>query len=374
MKFLSLLIALSNVASFRNNGSNELPSKYLTVCGDIWQSQYTKYHKLAMTLKGGDLDNINYIVSVPICSGLADIVLGYITAFLISLISNRIFYILDVDVMKDSERGETHKSIDFAYYSPNINWTFPLYLNKSMYSCLMPPYQGNKNSCLQSTINNNNVISINDKDYSIKHIPAIGKFITSIRNDNLSEWENVNQQLLLIANNRGHTLDIFHNPYHNDTIISRYKMNKDTLFPCLFHYLFRLKPDVCTGLCKVTENLLIKYSYNNNNNSKQNTRKYLTIGIQTRRQRGENHFKCADEIINDLKSYGISVYILYITAKSDDQLYYKEKYGDMLLLPLGEPMSVETMNEYFNGSRRNEQKIISFIKWKVEGAVGDIVH
>eukprot|EP01041_Mallomonas_annulata_P004344 gene4344-8649_t len=81
-------------------------------------------------------------------------------------------------------------------------------------------------------------------------------------------------------------------------------------------------------------------------------------GVQTRKGHASDHFYCVDDLIQNFKNQNIGVIILYISAKKEDQEYYKNLYGDSLLLPLNIPSSVETVHDSFNGPQRNDARAI----------------
>eukprot|EP01041_Mallomonas_annulata_P002103 gene2103-4108_t len=288
----------------------------------------------------------DYIISAPIRSGLADIILGYMSGFIISLLSNRAFLILRGGFMLENDgHGVTRRAIDYAYHSPHINWTSPD-MDESIYECLLPPYDHRQLPC-----NPENKTVIYGKTFKIHHIRGINAPLMNYHLD-ANDWSNQPDTIPLVTNNRGITLNLLNNVHHNHILKHEFGLTPDTMFPCIFHYLFRMNKDVCKDECKNTEATLIKNRYKSGGNT-------ITIGIHARLGGGPGYFHCANDLIADYKTRGISVILLYVTHKEADQEYYKKQYGDMLLLPQGIPEKPQLVHERgFTGTEANDSKAL----------------
>jgi hypothetical protein len=165
---------------------------------------------------------------------------GYITAFMWALLSNRAFLIERVDKLDDN----TQHTVEFAYHSPHFNWTSPGLLRKD-YECFLPPY-GIKNE----TCEGNAKISFGGHhNLNLKYVYGInGGFPSSLGHWNLST-QFAEYDLLLSTSNKGTTQLVFDNPYHSDELLTRFNFTRQTMFPCLFHFLFHLNHDVCDKGC-----------------------------------------------------------------------------------------------------------------------------
>eukprot|EP01041_Mallomonas_annulata_P002217 gene2217-4306_t len=323
---LFILLVLNNYPFLL---ANEHPEEtYKDICSNQWQKKYTQLHR---SMISGQIPG-KYVISAPFRTGLADIILGYITAFMISILSDRAFLILRGGYMVENDgHGLTKRLVDYAYHSPHINWTSPE-IDQPIYQCLLPPYDHTMLPC-----SSDNKTTIYGKEYKVKHIHGVNGIILQ-KDTDCRTWYNEPNQLVLMTNNRGHTLDMLNNTIHGKTLREEFGLTPDTAFPCMFHYLFRMNTDVCTGECKKTEMALINNRHNKNPN-------IITIGIHARNGGGSDHFRCADSLIKYYKAKGIKVIMLYVTIKKSDQEMYKKLYGESLLLPMGAPSVTAVVHE-----------------------------
>lgn len=105
---------------------------YVATCGWGWQERYMQLHADTVA---GKRDG-KFVVAIPVKAGLADVIHGYISAFLFALLTDRAFLILRVPRLDDN----TQRSVEFAYTAPFFVITLlilQLYFT-SLYFTLLP--------------------------------------------------------------------------------------------------------------------------------------------------------------------------------------------------------------------------------------------
>lgn len=295
-------------------------SSFEHVCGRGWQGKYEQLHSSIMSGKSEP----KYFISVPVEAGLADIVFGYISGFLWALMTDRAYLI----VYDPHLHGCQQRTVEFAYKHHGIDWRSP-FINQSTYACMIPPYDsGSGRPCTT------NPIAFNGKDnMTLAQIRAINgipdefkesNFLTSLKDRNVA----------LFANNRGATYNMFKHPLYKDKL-TEMGFKKETLFSCLFHFLFKINEDVCVGGCKTTEKALIEAGKEGSNT--------IRIGIQSRNpgnSQAPQHMSCAQELTQYYESQGKKVLYLLISANVNLQQSLKTQFGDKLVLAQGEPQEL----------------------------------
>lgn len=149
--------------------------EYNSVCKSNWQKRYENLHKKIVS---GDIAG-KYIVAVPVLAGLADILLGYVSAFMWALLTDSAFFILRVDPFFDF----TQRNIEMAYHSPFINWVAPSSIDKSIYGCMMPRYHKTFNCSDSNLVNMNRRNSSELSRVWYVSTFATGLFQNFLRND-----------------------------------------------------------------------------------------------------------------------------------------------------------------------------------------------
>lgn len=305
---------------------------YKTVCGTAWQSKYSELHRSILSGKASP----RYLVSVPVKEGLADLSLGYVSAFLWALITNRAYMVMHVDKLDNCDGSDVpckcnQRSIEHAYHSPNIDIKAPQ-LNWSQYRCLMPPYQ-KKFLC-----NVTQRIQYRPTDQHSSRILTMNQVNQGFREEflitNMTRFprRQHDAEIYLLATNRGITYDIFDNPFHS-AYLQSIGLRRETAFPCIFNYLFERNDDVCIGECKNVETQLLECGRNGT----------IRIGIQVRDVSAADaveHFYCAESLLWYYQNKGVRVVLLLITASSKLQLKMRARYGEKLLLPNGVPSPI----------------------------------
>jgi hypothetical protein len=237
--YLLIPLIITSTSSLRR--SNE----YEDICGWGWQDEYIKLHRGILS---GEVPP-KYVLAIPVKTGLADNMHGYITAFLWALLSNRAFLIERVDRLN----GESQRTVDFAYHSPYINWTSPG-LARRDYECLLPPYTGqNHVPCRDDS---KFVVFGGRPSLRLKYLNGNNMLFSS----SFGQWNFTEQflddDILLTCSNRGTTQLMIKNPNHKAELFTRFNFTRQTIFPCLFHFLFHLNRDVCVeGCLSVAETL-----------------------------------------------------------------------------------------------------------------------
>jgi hypothetical protein len=321
-------------------------------CGSEWQTQYTSILKesMAKSVKG------KYIIAMPVEQGLADIMLGYVSLFLVSLLSKRSFLILHIDNLRLCNQ----RSIEFAYSPRYFNWTCRI-LNSTLYSCLLPPHHIHRQCNPQKTT----VFPNDNQIYSTHHMQRINANISNM----FDEINNIQEDVIFVVTNRGYTYNIFDNPTHAATLTS-WGLTRETTFPCLFNFLFKMRDDVCTGVCLETKQTLLKaglqfnkginVDHMKNKNRIRRDKEFMSldsesmhvnftqiirIGIQVRNRfisEAPLHVQCLDSLLAYFKPRNIKVIILLVTTASKVQASMLKRYGkEIFLLPRDKSEAVE---------------------------------
>ena len=144
--------------------------------------------------------------------------------------------------------------------------------------------------------------------------------------------------LLITSSNRGATVRTFYNPYHREFLAGQHKLTTETAFPCVFHLLFQLNREVCDEPCQHATKALHKAG---------KEEKHIRIGIHVRYPDGgaKEHFYCADSLIEHYRMKGYKIRVVLVTSSAELQDFARQKYGDMLLLPSGQPKEAEVVHD-----------------------------
>ena len=94
------------------------------ICGTQWQLDYAKLHEDA--LQGKTTQN-KYIINVPVRSGSADVLLGFMSMFLWSLLTDRVFIKYQSSLLP---------MIELAFEPATFNWLAPHNPIESHIQCL----------------------------------------------------------------------------------------------------------------------------------------------------------------------------------------------------------------------------------------------
>lgn len=322
---------------------------YDAVCGNNWQTKYTETHQAILN---GDLPQ-RYLVSVPVKAGLADVLLGYVSGFLWAILTNRAFMILHVDSMDNCVNDRmgmsscrcNQRSIEHAYSTNKIDWKAPT-LDRSQYRCMMPPYSES------FACNENHLTRFREADKNESRIIHLNQVNGGYRDEfemmDMTRFPRHEYQaeLFMFASNRGITYNIFNNPFHIQTL-KDLGLRRETVFPCLFNYLFKINDDVCVDGCKETEAKLKRAGDDG----------IVRIGIQVRDQNAGDapeHFYCADSLITYYEAQGKQVIVLLVTASHALQVKKLQQYTpEKLLLPNGKPSEIVSVHD--REDDRNEE-------------------
>ena len=311
---------------------------YEEVCGWEWQEDYIRQHRAIMS---GEKRG-RYVVAIPVKAGMADMIHGYISAFMWALISDRAFLIEHVGYLDD----DTQRTIEFAYHPVYVNWTSPL-LPRHVYKCLLPPYHGECKGPNEGTtfFNGQNAVP-----YRLV-FGVNGGFPLKFDKTNLID-EYKDDDLLITVSNRGATVRIFDNPYHKEFLLNKLKLTPQTAFPCFFHLLFHMNRDVCDEACMHAAKVLHKAGKEGN---------HIRIGIHVRNPGGgaPEHFYCADSLIERYKEKGYKTLVVLVTTSASLQAAAQNKYGESLILPAGQPKEAEVVHDRSEGtwSRENSAEL-----------------
>lgn len=332
--FIGLLILLvANCISISADEEELYPCKNF----QKWAQNYKAMWKSIMDPNHGAFPK-RYGIGVPIKAGLADVLLGYVTAFLLSVFTNRAFLIQKVDRL---EFECDTRMIEYAFVPRHINWTVPWHLERSRYQCVLPkrgsgyggvvPCDDREPFTLPGGLGPIKSRGQLTMDGSTKSgfCQAPGK---NCRNMSSSGAE----EMVFYMGNRGSSYNIFSNPYHSQTVRDM-GLTPETCLSCIFHFLFKRKPETCEGACLQTEKKLQLLRADPN---------AVSIGIQVRNPgHFEEHFFCMESLNAYYKAQGKTVTILLVVGDPNLQKSMKAKYGDQLLLPVGGPSQPITVHD-----------------------------
>lgn len=289
-------------------------------CGN-WR--YTELHRKILS---GEAPQ-RYLVSIPPFTGLADKLVGIPGEMMWAMLTNRafqylprhgfpaydsVFDILNINITGPSDLPNEIQDgpgrIDFNHYldrlgSPDKRHEINFDFNEYFPICLR-----NNDSA--------NTIILTESDLTI-YPPTY-----------------YNTKYLMVESNRGMTYRFFDNPHHADTLRS-WGLTPENSFGCMMKYLFRIKESGCDEICQGIRKEMKAAGDNN----------VAVIGIQVRvgdasmdgedkttLERGAPHFKCAQDIADELYEKTGKKSIFYLISDSISLITAaKGHYGDRLL-------------------------------------------
>ena len=299
--------------------------EYEEVCGWDWQEDYIRLHRAIMSGERGG----RYIVAIPVKAGMADMIHGYISAFLWAIISDRAFLIERVEHLDD----DTQRTIEFAYHPVYVNWTSPG-LPRDSYECRLPPYP---RECPSSWRRSRTTYFNGRNGVRYQYVTEVNVPLDFDKKNLIDGYKD--DDLLISASNRGGTIRIFDNPHHSDFLLNKLRLTPQTAFPCLFHFLFHLNQDACDETCMSIAKQLRKAG---------KEALSIRIGIHVRiphKNDAPEHFYCADSLIARYKQQGYKVLVVLVTTSAVLQSAAQLKYGEMLLLPTGLPKEADVVHD-----------------------------
>ena len=260
-----------------------------------------------------------YVVSIPVHTGPADNMLGYVSAFMWALLINATYFVASILPFSD----RTQRPVEAAY-DPLFIWWNISFKSSNYYKCLLPPYV-NKH-CKDGII-----YLESGKKMKYTHMLGVNDYVNFQNNLVRNSYDLIH----FIALNRGYTYDIFDYLKDRETL-SSYGLTSHTLFPCLFNFLFKMRGDVCSPACRRTAALLRP--------NERFDHSIIRIGIQIRyASHSPYHFNCIDQLLDKYTTK--EVILLLICADEDVQMTAKERYGSRLLLPEGQPANVTHVHD-----------------------------
>jgi hypothetical protein len=320
-----------------------------TVCHiQKWGPKYQKMWNDVMDPNGKAYTK-KYAISIPIKAGLADVLLGYVTAFLMSYFSDRAYLIQKVYSL-ESECDT--RMIEYGFTFRHFNWTVPFDIERSRYLCLLPQQGGGgygRNVCADKQpfkLRPTDTHMSTSKSRSIMGGEVKQGFCNNGRCEDLRIPQS--EDVMFYMGNRGGTYNIFNNTYHNDAL-REMGLLPETALSCVFHYLFKRKPETCEGECLKVESRLSASSARSD---------AVTIGIQVRNSDAyKEHFYCAENLRDHYLKQRKEVTFLFVTSDANLQKKMKEKYGDSLVLPNGEPSTITGVHDRRNTGNCTEQAV-----------------
>jgi hypothetical protein len=303
-----------------------------------WHKKYMDRHN---DMLAGKIP-AKFLISFPVKSGLSDMILGYISAFVWSVLTDRVHLIMRVPNLD----GLCHqRSIEFGYQPRFENWT-SFSIEKKHYECMMPPYPENI-TCTDSddhpalmTFEYAN--GTRSPPLTMRHLRKVNDgFREDFKDKDMTRYPQKihDADILMLSTNWGVSYNAFHNPYHHEAL-ARFGFTNENLFPCLFNFLFKVRSEVCVGGCKTVERALHLYGKPQS--------KTVRIGVHFRLFKNEApaHLNCLEQIVSAVKSKGLDYVILLTTPSTGLMQNVLEKYGSKLLLPQGKVNGITEVDGY----------------------------
>eukprot|EP01038_Epipyxis_sp_PR26KG_P013298 gene13298-17817_t len=271
-----------------------------SICWQTWGRNYSSIHTKNLISTNNHSKN-NLLVAIPNISGMADRIVGFVTVFLMSILTNKAFQI---------GRREELPIFEIAFYSPNVNWTRP-----QDPKWIIEPLKFDA----KSPRNYDQLILEKHEHYAINMMEDM-KMVNMFTVRNLNDLLSINSSIIFITTTRGRTIKMIDNTFHHSQL-QQMGLNKYNIFRCLFNYLMQPKPHiflpVYNQFIEMTNNIYQKYSMKSSSlvtNPTNPTDKVVIIGIQIRvgdgywnnRQGGYHwndfdvYFKCAKQIEDNI--------------------------------------------------------------------------
>lgn len=204
-----------------------LEEKYppLSTCGNWIEELDGKYSQ--------EKDNLPRLIFVPHVSGLADRFVGIATVFLLSLITNRLFFLGN---MPELHPLDSPFQLRFPHIAASVPPHFIPFLRENK---THPGASFYLESSSQSLIIN----AIGDGD-----ILLMNETIDMIRSSNMTD--------IYVVTNRGRTISMFDKPNLKKTL-SKMGLTKSTAFGCSLRYHFQPRADIFVPLLPSLEALML---------------------------------------------------------------------------------------------------------------------
>jgi hypothetical protein len=291
-------------------------------CGN-WQEKYTELHR---RIVAGEAPQ-RFLVSIPPFTGLADKLVGLPAEVMWAMLTDRAFQYLP---------RHGFPPYDSVFDIDNINITGPVDLPNDIQDSPGIMDFGHYLDRLNSP-DKRKEFTHNFHDYfpiCLRNNDSANTIILAQSDLHIYPPTYYNAKYLMVESNRGMSYRFFENPYHAETLRS-WGLNPDNSFGCIMNYLFRIKENGCDVTCQsIRKDMEVA--------KQQNT---VVVGIQIRvgdasmegkdtttLGRGAPHFKCAQDIADQIKQDSGQKVIFYLISDSISLLTAaKQEYGDRLL-------------------------------------------
>ena len=202
------------------------------ICGTKWQIEYAAKHEKALK---GDTTANRYVIDMPVRSGSADNLLGFISMFAWALLTDRIFI---------KYQSELLPMIELAYQPATFNWLAPHNPIESRAHCVLPTSAGYDSPppCDTTPMKVLNTDTQVSNPYAMK----IFGFDPHFWHNDINKYpaDHYQKELMLPVSAKGIIYQLFNNPFHNETL-KAWGLRKETIFGCIFHYLLQPRDEVC---------------------------------------------------------------------------------------------------------------------------------
>lgn len=326
-------------------------SDYETECGRKWQRDYTKFHNDALSSLLTSKKH-QYVISIAPPQGLSDRLSGFVTHFMFSLITKRVYLHVTPPNLPLVE-----VAYDVGYGGINTN----LFNHSSIVSFDLElfnlPLSGYKQSEGKHNDTHGVYLNAGGEMNSKQRIRIRKRNKRLFTGSNFSSLKYMTKDRIVFLGNRGFSYQMFENPYHNATLYGM-GLTPDNAFKCVFNYLFKLKEPSIT--CDSSGKLSACLDKNGSRKSLQllnrvtelQSQGNIVIGVHVRL--GDHIFdknmeltvlihvdwylKCALELREEfhyqqnMTGAGKQAYILFLSDSLDLKVEVLKKYGESIIL------------------------------------------
>ena len=291
--------------------TTRLKTEYRDECGAQWQRTYRQ----RVSLLRRDGSSQRRLIIVPRYKrDAAESLMAYISGFMWALLTHRDFFILNPELLFDCDAS----ALTNVYSSPSINWNAnpaAVGLSKELLLNLsaLPIHIKSENG--------SNVVNL------VSHESAKLTRMSEL-NFNAVFDPSHSEDSALLSLDESLLLQLFTTPHHKDALHTM-GFRPETAFGCIFHFLFRFKRTLCSGPCASAEDKLLQAGRDG----------VARIGVQLSLEcsAAPQYDFCLQNLLSEYSKRDRKVIILFVTESLHIQRVFKEKYGDQLILPTGEP-------------------------------------
>ena len=332
MRPVLLLLVLAFLRPLR---SSRRRSDYKRECGVRWQRSYLS--RTADRSSDHDLAAQRLLIALPKYQrDPAESIMVYISSFLWALLTDRQLLVIPPEMLYDCDAS----SLFEVFSSPNFIW------------------HASPASLGLQKISLHNLTSL-----PLRMIDIYGRRIANLLSKEGSQAVEMQSNLnfdtigdhprrsdtLLTSLNESLIIKLFNSPRHREAMTFK-GLRPETTFACVFHFLFRFKRSLCSGPCSEAENRLLEAGREGK----------VRLGVQLSFEcsAAPQYEFCLQSLLSEYSNEGRPVVILFITESLHIQRIFKEKYGDQLILPTGDPSPPKDFipQELYNKEKKSAEE------------------